>query len=172
MVRSSSFLSSQPHFQSTRASAQRARGVTGVTDFLRAHDKMATLLPAVTRITTLQKECGAILPLMFGTCSVMQFETGQLTLSTPNAALATKLKQQLPKLQDGLLKRGWQVNAIRIKVQVSKIVEKTIKPKQLVLPAQALSALASLTESLESSPRNEALKAALNAMLRRHRNDK
>src|SRR5687767_13208362 len=132
MVRSSSFLSSQPHFQSTRASTKNVRGVTGVTDFLRAHDKMATLLPALTRIAALQKECAAILPALFDACSVMQFEAGQLTLSTPNAALATKLKQQLPKLQDALLKRGWQVNAIRIKVQVGKLAEKIVQKKQLV----------------------------------------
>jgi hypothetical protein len=54
-------------------------------------------------------------------------------------------------------------------VQVSKFVEKTIPPKQLILPQQAFSALASLNESLDNSPQNEALKAALNTLLNRHR---
>lgn len=175
MVRSSSFLSSQQRFQSTRAprkTGSSVTAVTGVTDFLRAHEKLAALLPAITRIAALQKECSTILPALFDACSVMQFESGNLVLSTPNAAFATKLKQQLPKLQDDLLKRGWQVNAIRIKVQVGKIVEKKIQPKQLVLPAPAISALDSLNNSLENSPNNQALKNALSAMLRRHRKEK
>lgn len=168
MNRSPSFLSSQQRFQSTRKQAKPASSVTAVTDFLRMHDKMATFLPAITRLAALQKECSAILPALFDTCSVMQFESSQLTVGMPNAALAAKLKQQLPKLQEGLLKRGWQVNAIRIKVQVSKLSEKTSKQKQLVLPSQAMSALASLKESLENSSGNQALKEALARMLKRH----
>jgi len=108
-------------------------------------------------------------PALFDACSVMQFESGNVVLSAPNAALATKLKQQLPKLQDHLVKRGWQVSAIRIKVQVGKIVEKKSLPKQLTLPAQALSALDSLNSALEDSAQNQALKNALTAMLERHR---
>lgn len=171
MNRPSSFISSQQRFQSTRAKKKSASSVTAVTDFLRLHDKMATLLPAITRLAALQKECSAILPALFDACSVVQFEASQLTVGTPNAALATKLKQQLPKLQEGLMQRGWQVNAIRIKVQVSKIAVKTSKPKQLALPSQAKSAFASLTNSLEDSPGNQALKDALRTLLKRHEKD-
>lgn len=164
-MRSSSFTSSQ---QGTR-SAQTAQGAA---DFLRAHDKMAAILPAVTRMVALQKDCAAILPAMFKACAVLQFGSGQLVLSIPNAALAAKLKQQLPKLQDKLLKRGWQVNAIRLKVQVSPDLEKAATPKQLVLPEQAVSALAMLAGTLEQSPRNGALRAAISAMVQRHRDAK
>lgn len=172
MTRPSSFISSQQRFQSTRAPLKKRSSVTGVTDFLRAHEKMATLLPAVTRLVALQKECEALLPALFDRCSVMQFEAGSLVLSAPNAAMATKLRQQLPNLQENLLKQAWQVNAIRIKVQVGKISDKKIPPKQLVLPAQAISALSSLQNSLEDSPYNQSLKAALNTMLRRHRKER
>ena len=99
----------------------------------------------------------------------MRFDAGQLVLATQNAAIATKLKQQLPKLQDGLLKRGWQVSAIRIKVQVGNISENTTKTKQLALPSAALSALEQLNAELDDSATNATLKAALATMLRRHR---
>ncbi len=165
MMRSSSFLSVHPGGRSAR-SAQTSRGVT---DFLRANDKMAAILPAVTRLAALQQDCSGVLPALFDACSVLQFENGQLVLAAPSAAFASKLKQQLPKLQDGLLRRGWQVNAIRLKVQVGNIAEKQQKPKQLVLPAKAISALASLNQTLDDSPRNQALKAALDTMLKRHR---
>lgn len=162
MIRSSS---SPPRHQGTRSS----RTATGAADFLRTHEKMAVIMPAVTRIVALQKDCAATLPAMFQACAVLQYESGQLVLSIPNAALAAKLKQQLPKLQDGLLKRGWQVNAIRLKVQVAKTHEKSRTSKQLTLSNQALSAFDALAVTLEDSPRNAALKAALGAMVRRHR---
>jgi hypothetical protein len=169
MSRSSSFLSYNPSARSARASTRTTQGIT---DFLRANDKMAVILPAITRIAALQQDCAATLPQLFDACSVLQFEAGQLVIAVPNAAFATKLKQQLPKLQESLLQRGWQVNAIRLKVQVRKIVEKTRPPKQLVLPPKALSALSSLNNALEDTPRNQALKAALSAMVKRHRADR
>lgn len=149
--------------------AQKGQASRGVTDFLRGNDKMAALLPTVARLAAIQQDCVSVLPALFDACSVLSFESAQLVLAAPNAAFAAKLKQQLPKLQDGLLKCGWQVSAIRIKVQVRKISEKTRPVKQLVLPAAAKSALSSLKETLEESPQNRELKAALESLLARHR---
>jgi len=165
MTRSSSF----NHYQQ---GAQAARTAKGVADFLRTNDKLSALLPTVARMAALQKDCAATLPAMFDTCTVLQFESDQLTLATPNAAIAAKLKQQLPKLQGELLKRGWQVSAIRLKVQVSNNLEQVNVSKSLTLPVQAVSALAELELELEESPRNAALKAALSVMLKRHRGGK
>lgn len=149
-----------------------AKTVKDAADFLRAHDRMAAILPAVTRLAALQKDCAALFPTMFETCSVLHFDAGQLILATPNAALAARLKQQLPKLQDGLLQRGWQVNAIRIKLQVAQPRPAAPAAKQLALPQQALASLASLGNTLEDTPRNQALKNALAAMVRRHMPEK
>jgi hypothetical protein len=133
---------------------------------------MSALLPALTRMAALQKDCSVALPVVFQACSVLQFDSGQLTIATPNSAIATKLKQQLPKLQTYLTKCGWQVSAIRLKVQVSNIQEKVNVSKSLTLPLQAISALATLGEQLEETPRNAALKKALSTMLKRHQNRK
>ena len=160
-MRSSSFI---PYRQSTQQ-----QNTKGAVDFLRIHDKMASLMPMVTRMAALQKDCAALLPAMFSSCAVLAFESDQLQLAVPNPAIATKLKQQLPKLQENLMRRGWQVSAIRLKVQVIQMVEKKETTKQLVLPARAISSLAMLEESLESSAENSGLKAALAALLQRHR---
>ncbi|MFD2270657.1 hypothetical protein ACFS07_04725 [Undibacterium arcticum] len=120
---------------------------------LRADDAMAALLPTVTRMIALQRDCTALLPAMFASCDVLQFDAGLLLLSIPNAALAAKLKQQLPKLQGELLKSGWQVNAIRLKVQVTKSLSKSTIPRQLTLPSKAVSALAELGATLEKNRR-------------------
>jgi hypothetical protein len=163
----SSFFS--PYHQSTKTARASTRSAQGATEFLRADDKIASLLPTVARMIALQKDCAAILPEMFNACAVLQFDSGQLTLSTPSAALAAKLKQKLPKLQDALLQHGWQVSAIRLKVQVSNNLNKTIAPKQAQLPVQAVSALATLNTVLEETPRNAALRAAIDMMISRHR---
>lgn len=130
---------------------------------------MASLLPSVTRMAALQRDCAAALPAMFSTCAVLQFETGQLVLAVPNAALASKLKQQLPKLTESLLQRGWQVSAIRLKVQVGASVNKAAPVKQLSLPDQAISALAQLETTLDKSPRNTDLLNAINRLVTRPR---
>jgi hypothetical protein len=162
----SSFFS--PYHSSTKPAHASTHAAQGATDYLRTHDKLAALLPTVARMIALQKDCSAILPEMFKACAVLQFESDQVTLSVPNAALAAKLKQKLPKLQDALLQRGWQVSLIRLKVQVGNNTEKRIIHKQIQLPTQAVSALASLQNDLEESPRNAALKAAIDSMIKRH----
>jgi len=140
----------------------------GAAEFLGAHDKLGALLPAAARMAQLQKECARILPAMFDACAVMQFASGQLVLAVPNAALAAKLKQQLPKLQESLCRLGWQVNAVRLKVQAVRPPVGAVPKRESVLAPQALPALAALQQQLEDTPRNAALKAALAAMLRRH----
>ena len=118
-------------------------------------------------MVALQKACAVALPAMFGACAVVQFDLNQLVLSTPNAALASKLKQQLPKLQESLQLQGWQVNAIRLKVQVARTNPRAIRPAPPDLPPIATSAFAALGAALPDSPRNQALKAAIDAMVRK-----
>ena len=84
-------------------------------------------------------------------------------------SLAAKLKNQLPKLQDNLLKRGWQVIAIRLKVQVIKEIARTPIVGQAFLPVGAVSAFSSLENALEETPQNRDLKAALRALVEKRR---
>ncbi len=162
MTRPSTFVPARTTFRKKPTSR-------GITDFLQSHDKMAALLPSITRMMNLQTDCAATLPAMFAGCAVLQFESNQLVLSTPNAALASKLKQQLPKLQDALLQRGWQVNAIRLKVQVGRPRDNPPPQKQLRLPDPAVSALTQLEGTLQNTPRNATLLAAIHALANRPR---
>ena len=137
-------------------------------EFLHAHDRMASLLPTVARMTALQKDCGAILPDMFAACEVLQFEADRLVMAAPSAALAARLKHVLPSLREGLAQRGWQVNAIKIKVQVGQAAPPARPPKRIALTTTALQAFAELEQSLEKKPHTDALRTALATMLRRH----
>ncbi|HEV7814871.1 MAG TPA: DciA family protein, partial [Janthinobacterium sp.] len=129
----------------------------GATDFLRRSGTMAALMPAVTRMVALQKDCAKALPAMFVHCDILQFQDGQLVLAIPNAALAAKLKQQLPKLQGELEKRGWHIDAIKLKVQVTKSLAPAVQMRTLELPNRAVSAFAELGETLPDSPQNKSL---------------
>ena len=144
--------------------------VQGAADFLRRHDKMASLMPAVARMASLQKDCAAILPPMFQACEVLQAAQQQLVLAVPNAALAAKLKQTLPKLTESLRQRGWQIESIRLKIQPRQHGAPPPPERQpKVMPRHAVSALADLGASLEDGPRNEALKAAIARLVERQR---
>ncbi|MBC7489909.1 MAG: hypothetical protein H7240_08085 [Glaciimonas sp.] len=168
-MRKISFSSS---FAQATTSAKFSKGVArDACDFLRGNNKMAALLPTLTRMAAIRKQCAIGLPSMFTACEVLRFEGEQLVLSAPNAALATKLKQQLPKLQNYLLAENWQITGIRIKVQVSQNLKKVALVKQFGLTPHAVSAFVYLAGSLDSSPRNEALKEALAAMVRRYKGE-
>ncbi|MQA37440.1 DUF721 domain-containing protein [Rugamonas sp. FT29W] len=155
-------------FNSSNLSITR-RTPIGATDFLRRDDKMAALLPAIERMASLQKDCAAALPAMFKYCEILAFEEGQLTLSLPNAALAAKLKQQLPKLQDTLARRGWQVHGVKLKVQMSKPAEIKEQMRALSLTEAAVTAFDELGDALEDTPQNATLIAALKAMVAKRR---
>ncbi|MBI1890024.1 MAG: DUF721 domain-containing protein [Burkholderiales bacterium] len=157
-----------PYAPGRQAASAKMRSARGVADYLQSHEKMRLLLPTAARLAALQKACEEALPLLFEACSVLQFETGQLLIAAQNAAVAAKLRQKLPNLQKMLHQHGWQVSAIRLKVQVGKTVEKSTASKHLALSNRALDAFAELEKSLESSNRNEALKTALQTLMKRH----
>ncbi|MYM35528.1 DUF721 domain-containing protein [Duganella sp. FT94W] len=158
----------QMRFNSSNISLKRRTAVEA-TDFLRRNDKMASLLPAIERMARLQKDCADCLPVMFQHAAILSFEDGQLLLSLPTTALAAKLKQQLPKLQETLAQRGWQVSGVRLKVQMTKAAEIKEKMRSLELPPAAVDAFDQLSASLEASPQNSALIDALKAMVARRR---
>jgi hypothetical protein len=141
----------------------------GATDFLSANARMASLLPTAMRMGSLQKDCAAALPPMCGNCDVLSFEDGQLVLATPTSAVAAKLKQQLPKLQAALLKRGWQINNIRLKVQVTRSIAPVVHTRTLHMPETAVTAFEELGDALPDTPQNARLIAAIKAMAARRR---
>ena len=135
-------------------------------DFLQGNDKLAGLLPAAARLADLQRECVRLMPTQFVHCTVLQITDGQLTVAVPNAALATRVKQLLPKLHAGLLEKGWQIDGIKLKIQV--IAAPLPKPvRDLSLPGGAVASFAALDSSLETHPRNAALKEAIQALVAR-----
>ena len=124
-------------------------------------------MPAATRMASLQSDVAKALPLIAGSCGVMSFEEGVLVLGAPNAAVAARLKQQVPTLTAALQKHGWQVQSIRLKVQVTQPIEPRYVPRQLSMPDSAVDAFKQLGQDLEQSGANADLVAALNRLAAR-----
>ena len=133
------------------------------TDFLRSSPGLARLMPGAMRVANLQKDIKNILPPMYAGVDVLALQEGALSLAVPSSAVAAKLKQQLPKLQAGLQKKGWQVEAIRIKIQMGRTVpvREEPKPSALRLPPTAVDAFEELGETLPETPQNADLIAAI-----------
>ena len=150
--------------QSSRArkTGVKSQGVE-VNSLLRS--EIAHLWPTIHNITALQKECAAALPQLFLYCQVLHLEAEQLVVSAPNSALASKLKQQLPRLQAALQKAGWQINAIRIKVQVSPVLQKESADRPKRLSGAAIKAFSELEQGLTGKGQNQELLDALRTML-------
>ena len=130
------------------------------TDFLRGNDRMASLLPAASRMA----HCHAALPAMFNGCDVISFQETVLVLAVPSSALAARLKQMLPKLQATLQQRGWGVESIRLKVQMTRAVDEKPQMRNLELPPTAVQAFEELAETLPETAQNKELVAALRAL--------
>ena len=141
----------------------------GATEFLRANERMASLLPTAMRMASLQKDIAASLPAMFGNCDVLSFQDSALVLATPSSAIAAKLKQQAPKLQADLVKRGWQVDSVKLKVQVTRALPTTVEMRVLELPEMAVSAFEELGDTLPDTAQNARLIAAIKSMAARRR---
>jgi hypothetical protein len=140
-----------------------------VTDFLRADDRMASLLPTALRMADLQRDVGLALPALAGNCDVLSFHDGVLVLAVPSSAVAARLKQGLPKLQSTLLARGWQVTSMRLKVQVTRAMPPQVETRVLELPPVAVDAFEELGEALPDTPQNAALVAAIKRLAARRR---
>ena len=157
-----------PNFTPARRPDQQPN-TKGALDFLQSNDRLAALLPTLGQLASLQADCERLLPTLFASCRVLQLREGALQVAVPNAALATRLKQVLPKLQDGLRQKGWPVDAVKLKVQlmpaVPQAAERPLRHK--VLSRQATGAFAELEQTLEDSPRNAGLRDALKALLSR-----
>ncbi|MFL6672158.1 MAG: DciA family protein [Massilia sp.] len=141
----------------------------GATDFLRANERMARLLPAAVRMGRLQKDCAAALPPMFGNCDVLSFQDAALVLAVPSSAVAARLKQQLPKLQASLQQRGWGVESVKLKVQVARAMPPQEQMRILELPPTAVDAFEQLGDALPDTPQNATLIAAIKSMAAKRR---
>lgn len=157
------------HVSMMTSSAKEPRGAG---DFLKSDVMLTNLLPNITRISELQQLCSQLLPTLFRACEVLQYANNVLIVRTSNAAVATKLRQYLPKLQTNLNLQGWSVDAIHIKVHVPHYTPPRPARQIKNIPSHALSALQQLAQTLDKESTNSGLKNAIDTIIQRHGTDR
>ena len=144
---------------------------TPVIEFLQRDEAASGLLPTARRALALRSDLQALLPgALRDRCDVSAFDAETLVLAVPSAGIATKLRQTLPRLQDGLVSRGWKVSAIRIRVQPkgTPVVSSTwITGSGTAIPPGALDAFVALRETLHKSPLRSAVERLIGRRLAR-----
>ncbi len=147
------------------------RDAAAAIDFLRRHEGAAAMLPAAERLVRLRYDLLALMPApLRGVCDVAGCDDDTVNLRVFSASAAAKLRQTLPRLRDGLLDRGWKVNAIRVRVQPRDSIEESISwkaPQGAGMSAAGVSAFAALDRDLD--PGDSPLKAAVARLLHRRR---
>jgi len=140
---------------------------TSAIDFLHRHDGAAALLPAAERMVRLTQDLAALLPpALRASCDVTAFDDAIVTLRVYSAAAAAKLRQTLPRVQEALNARGWQVDGIRVRVRPrapSPATAARSGPAYAGIPSSGLEAFDALAGTLEESP----LRAAVERLVRR-----
>jgi hypothetical protein len=146
---------------------QLAYSTRTVLDCFADNPVWGTLLPTLERLGKVQIDLNACLPVgLKSKASVASFSNDNLCIAVASAAVATKLRQTLPRIEAGLQGRGWKVNAIQIRVQPDAIpLESTSykkDPKQAVVTSHARQALQELTSHLEEGALRDAVERLAN----------
>jgi hypothetical protein len=148
-----------------------------VGELLQQTQSIHALLPAVERHLALQRDLALVLQPWLNQmqhttraqgqdlCCVLRLEQGVLTLGVPNAALAARLRQILPRLEAGLGQRGWKVSAIRLRVQQEIFAAESTACAPKALPRAGLAAFSELLGKVTSP----GLQAAVTRLLKYHR---
>jgi hypothetical protein len=124
------------------------------------------IVPAALRLLDIEQHLRDLLPsALAGAVNVCQLHDGELLLSIQSAALATKLRQALPRLQEGLTGRGWKVSSILLTVQPAiSANESGIYRKSEAARGIPRQALVAWSEILGTMPEGELSRAVENLL--------
>jgi hypothetical protein len=127
--------------------------------YLNSSDALRKLALAARRLDDLQRILAENTPPeLTNYCCVKHLQTGVLTLSAANAAIATQLRQISVRLLAGFRKQGEEVTSIRIEVQVGNAATATTHgPEKKHLSVETIENIQALADGLEASPLKDAL---------------
>lgn len=128
-------------------------------DCLNADEAMARLAAHAGRLLKLQRLFEEFVPVALArTSRIANVKAGVIFIHAENGAVATKLRQIAPSLNDEFRSRGEQVTEIRIKVQpLDAALQHKPAAQAAVLGDASRASIARLAGSLPDGPLREAL---------------
>lgn len=128
-------------------------------DFLNADEAMARLAAHAGHLLKLQRLFEEVAPAALArTCRIANFKSGVIFIHAENGAVAAKLRQITPRLNDEFRTRGVQVTEIRIKVQPLDVAVQHRPPSPAaVLGDAGRASISRLADSLPEGPLRESL---------------
>lgn len=133
--------------------------------YLRSADALSRLAEHAARLARLQAILAHELPpLMAESCGVANLKGEELVLHARSGAVAARLKQMLPGLQQAYARQGVLLAAIKVKVAVSNPEPRRPAAARRFVPTQARGSLAQLATAL---PAGSALALALRRLIER-----
>ena len=133
-------------------------------DFLEAPDGAGKVLAHARLLLRLTHLYQTIAPAHLAAAShLANYKSGIVVIHATSGAVATKLKQLAPTLDDGFSRKGVECNGVQVKVQAreSGTQSRTSTPKPL--SPNASRSLSDLRDNLPESP----LRAALQTLIER-----
>ncbi len=151
------------HIQSDKMSARNplsshSRPVSQpIRSLLNNHQELRTLLDKAQVLSDLHRQFASVVPSHIAlSTQILGLQFGTLSIAAANATLAAKLRQIAPDLVTQLQRNGYEISAIRVKVQVSfDKPQPQITPHKLSRTAQRK--LGELSLKLEDTPLKHAL---------------
>lgn len=127
--------------------------------YLNADESMARLAAHAGRLLKLQRLFEEVVPANLAkTCRIANFKAGVIIIHAENGAVAAKLRQLAPTLNDDFRARAVEVTEIRIKVQPLDVAPQYKSPPEAaVLGAAGRTSIARLADSLPDGSLRESL---------------
>ena len=138
-------------------------------EYLDSHEKVVTLMHTAKQLMEIENACNRILPVWFSNCHILKLENGTLLVGVPNQAVAARIRQKIPFLQNRLGLKGWPVHTVRLKVSFLQNLyrEKPVGKKNL--SPKAYESFSKLYEQFEQNDTYSPLTRALHQLISGYR---
>lgn len=129
-------------------------------NYFRSAAPLARLGEHAARLGRLQSILVGVLPAHLAeSCGVANLKEGELVLHARSGAVAARLRQMLPSLQQAFAEQGVLLTGIKLRVEVVNPMTPRPAAAPRSVPAQARDGLSSLAETLPAqSPLTQALR--------------
>tara|TARA_S200000501_G_C20849934_1_gene755248 strand:+ start:560 stop:1030 length:471 start_codon:yes stop_codon:yes gene_type:complete len=140
-----------------------------ISDYLKSNDKLKLIINKAYKINNLQKNCEKSIPFFLKNCEILQLTEKKLIISVPNASIASRLRQLIPKLKSDLQKKGNEIEEIFLKIKIKTKLSEINKKINNKLSPNSINYFKDLEKTIEENSENYNLLNAINNLIKRRK---